>query len=308
MGSLVAAAEETLLRPADLRRQDMERALGRLAAAGADLGEAFFQSRKSESWALEDGKVRHGSFSVDRGVGVRAVSGEKTGAAYVEDIRPQGFESAVEAACAIVRSGASQEAQALQAQTAQPIYEGVNPIPTLGQEDKVALLSRIDRAARRMDNRVQEVSVHLSLSFETVLVMATDGVLAADARPMARLDVSVIVVEGKRRERGYAGGGGRRDLSAFSHNWPEELAQEAVRCATVNLDAVEAPAGAMPVVLGPGWPGVLLHEAVGHGLEGGLQPQGRLRFRQPYRRAGRLPSLHRHRRRHPPQPTRFAQH
>ena len=278
MGGLVAAAEEALLRPADLRRQDMERALGRLAAAGADLGEAFFQSRKSESWALEDGKVKHGSFSVDRGVGVRAVSGEKTGAAYVEDIRPQGFESAVEAACAIVRSGASQEAQALQAQTAQPIYEGVNPIPTLGQEDKVALLSRIDRAARRMDNRVQEVSVHLSLSFETVLVMATDGVLAADARPMARLDVSVIVVEGKRRERGYAGGGGRRDLSAFSHNWPEELAQEAVRCATVNLDAVEAPAGAMPVVLGPGWPGVLLHEAVGHGLEGDFNRKGASAF------------------------------
>ena len=278
MGGLVAAAEAALLRPADLGRREVEGALGRLAAAGADLGEAFFQSRKSESWALEDGKVKHGSFNVDRGVGVRALSGEKTGAAYVEDIRPQGFESALEAACAIVRSGASQQAQALRAHRVQPIYAGVDPIPALGQEDKVALLTRIDRAARRADNRVQEVSVHLSLSFETVLVMATDGVLAADARPMARLDVSVIVVEGKRRERGHAGGGGRQELGAFGPDWPEELAQEAVRCAAVNLDAVDAPAGAMPVVLGPGWPGVLLHEAVGHGLEGDFNRKGSSAF------------------------------
>ena len=278
MGGLLAAAETALLSPADLGRQDVERALGRLAAAGADLGEAFFQSRKSESWALEDGAVKHGSFNVDRGVGVRALSGEKTGAAYVEDIQPQGFESALEAARAIVRSGGPQQARALRPRATPPIYEDANPIPSLAQQDKVALLSCIDRAARRMDNRVQEVSVHLSLNFETMLVMATDGVLAADARPMARLDVSVIVVEGKRRERGYAGGGGRRDLSAFSHEWPEELAREAVRSALVNLDAVDAPAGPMPVVLGPGWPGVLLHEAVGHGLEGDFNRKGSSAF------------------------------
>ena len=278
MSDSIQTAEMALLAPANIARRDLERALQRLAASGADLGEAFFQNRRSESWTLEDGIVKHGSFSLDRGLGVRTLCGEKTGAAYVEDIRPDGFAQAVDAAAAIARAGGGKQAKALQALAPSPIYSADDPIQGLAQEDKVNLLTRVDKAARRLDNRVQEVRVQLALGFETMLVMATDGVLAADLRPMTRLDVSVIVVEGQRRERGYAGAGGRRVLSNFSHEWPEDLAKEAVRGALVNLDATAAPAGPMPVVLGPGWPGVLLHEAVGHGLEGDFNRKGTSAF------------------------------
>ena len=278
MSPLVREAERTLLEPAALSRQDAEKALGRLAGAGADLGELFLQNRVSESWALEDGIVKEGSFNLDRGLSVRALSGEKTGAAYAEDIRPEGLANAVEAARSITRAGGQQQVKAPAPAEPPAIYGGGNPITALGEQDKVALLERVDRAARRIDNRVQEVNVRLSLNFETLLVMATDGAWAADARPLVRLDVSVIVAEGQRRERGFAGAGGRRPLSSFSHDWPEDLAREAVRGALVNLEAVDAPAGPMPVVLAPGWPGVLLHEAVGHGLEGDFNRKGSSAF------------------------------
>ena len=282
MNDLLASAEAALLAPAELSRQDVERALVRLSAAGADLGEAFFQSRVAESWALEDGLVKQGSFDLDRGLGVRALSGEATGAAYTDDIQPQGFTSAVQVARSAVRSGTAGSVQARRplgaAAAPPPVYGSDNPIPGLDAQAKVALLARLDRAARRADNRVREVNVQLSLSHDTVLVMATDGVCAADFRPMMRLDVSVIVTQGKRRERGYSGGGGRCGLSACDDGWAEGLAEEAVRTALVNLDAVDAPAGPTPVVLGPGWPGVLLHEAVGHGLEGDFNRKGSSAF------------------------------
>ncbi len=278
MNNPLTTAETVLLAPAEITQTDVERALASLAGAGADFGEVFLQNHKSESWTLEDGVVRHGSFNVDRGLGVRAICGEKTSAAYVEDIHRQGFEFAVDAARQIARSGGEKPARLLRSATAAAVYQADNPIPLLPEEDKVALLARADKAARRIDNRVQEVNVNLSQGFENILVMATDGTLAADSRPMVRLDVSVIVVEGKRRERGYSGAGGRRSLASFSHDWAEALAREAVRGALVNLDAVDAPAGPMPVVLGPGWPGVLLHEAVGHGLEGDFNRKGSSAF------------------------------
>ena len=278
MSALISEAERTLLEPAGLSRQDAERALGRLVGTGADLGELFLQHRVSESWALEDGIVKDGAFSLDRGLGARALSGERTGAAYAEDIRPEGLARAVDAARSITRAGGEPQVQALAQPDASPVHDQGNPIAALGERAKVALLERADQAARRMDNRVQQVNVRLSLNFETMLVMATDGAWAADARPLVRLDVSVIVAEGQRRERGFAGAGGRRPLSSFSHQWPEDLAKEAVRCALVNLDAVDAPAGPMPVVLAPGWPGVLLHEAVGHGLEGDFNRKGSSAF------------------------------
>ena len=278
MSPLIREAERTLLEPAGLSRRDVEQALGLLASSGADLGELFLQSRVSESWALEDGIVKDGSFNVDRGLGVRALSGERTGAAYAEDIRPAGLANAVEAARSIARSGGDQGFKTANRTDAPPIYGGGNPIAALDEQAKVALLERVDQAARRIDNRVQEVNVRLSLTHETMLVIATDGTLAADARPLVRLDVSVIVAEGQRRERGFAGAGGRRPLSSFSHEWPEDLAKEAVRGALVNLEAVDAPAGPMPVVLAPGWPGVLLHEAVGHGLEGDFNRKGSSAF------------------------------
>ena len=279
MKDLLASAESELLAPAGLGRADVEAALGRLAGAGADYGEVFLQNRKGERWSLEDGRVKDGSFSVDLGVGVRAVAGEKTGAAYAEDIRRDGLDDAVAAACAIARGGGGDaQASALSRPRSRRMYDATSPISELSSQAKIDLLAQVDRAAREMDNRVEQVQATLGMSHEVMLVAATDGVLAADLRPLVRLDVSVIAVEGKRRERGSAGAGGRRSLTTFSHEWPADLAREAVRMALVNLDAVEAPAGPMPVVLGPGWPGVLLHEAVGHGLEGDFNRKGSSAF------------------------------
>ena len=244
MKDLLASAESELLAPAGLGRGDVEAALGRLAGAGADYGEVFLQNRKGERWSLEDGRVKDGSFSVDLGVGVRAVAGEKTGAAYAEDIRRDGLDDAVAAACAIARGGGGDaQASALSRPRSRRMYDATSPISELSSQAKIDLLAQVDRAAREMDNRVEQVQATLGMSHEVMLVAATDGVLAADLRPLVRLDVSVIAVEGKRRERGSAGAGGRRSLTTFSHEWPADLAREAVRMALVNLDAVEAPAG-----------------------------------------------------------------
>ena len=278
MSDLVAETQEQLLAPAGIEHRDVEKVMDKLIGGAIDLGEVFFQNYKSESWSLEDGIVKDGGFSVDRGVGVRAISGEKTGFAYAEDIRLPALLQATDAARSIARLGGDQQVNAWQRGTAEPRYPSLDPIPSLSGEDKVALLATVDKAARRFDNRVQEVNVRLSASHESILVMATDGTLSADVRPLVRMDVSVIVVEGDRRERGFAGGGGRRSLSTFTDDWAVALAREAVRTALVNLEAVDAPAGPMTVVLGPGWPGILLHEAVGHGLEGDFNRKGSSAF------------------------------
>ena len=278
MSDLVVETQEQLLAPVGIERRDVEKVMDTLVGGAIDLGEVFFQNHRSESWSLEDGIVKDGSFSVDRGVGVRAISGEKTGFAYAEDIRLPALTQATEAARSIAHHGGDQQVNAWRRSMAEPRYASIDPIPSLSGEEKVALLANVDRVARRMDNRVQEVNVRLSASHESILVMATDGTMSADIRPLVRMDVSVIVAEGERRERGFAGGGGRRDLATFSDDWAEALAKEAVRTALVNLEAVDAPAGPMTVVLGPGWPGVLLHEAVGHGLEGDFNRKGSSAF------------------------------
>ncbi len=274
MSDPATTATSVLLEPAELTRNGVETLLGSMAGGDIDVGEVYFQNRRTESWALEDGIVKDGSFSVDRGLGVRAVSGEKSGFAYSEDIHADGLNSAVQGARSIARAGGEGRIKASRTIAAAPRYTGLDPIPTLSAEAKVALLQRADAAARRVDNRVEQVSVRLAADHDTMLVMATDGTFCADARPLVRMDVSVIVLQDGRRERGYAGGGGRRDLAWFSHDWADELAREAVRTALVNLEAGDAPAGPMTVVLGPGWPGVLLHEAVGHGLEGDFNRKG----------------------------------
>jgi TldD protein len=257
----------------------LDRLMGRLSSNAIDLGELFFQHHRVESWGLEDGIVKDGSFSVDRGVGVRAVSGEKTGFAYAEDIQLSGLENATEAARSIARQGQERQVRAWQPVVAEPRYVPEDPIASLSDTEKVTLLRAVDEEARHHDPRVKEVNVRLTASHETILVMATDGALAADVRPLVRLDVSVIVEQAGRRERGSAGGGGRHDLSVVADRvFAFELAREAVRMALVNLEADPAPAGPMTVVLGPGWPGVLLHEAVGHGLEGDFNRKGSSAF------------------------------
>ncbi len=266
---IVDTAREDLLDASEIASGDVDRLLGQLASADIDNGELFFQLSRHEAWSLEDGMVKNGAFGVDRGVGVRAISGEKTGFAYADDIAPNALADATSAARSIVRSGATGTAKALVRSAVPARYEAADPIASASEDAKVALLQRIDEFARRQDSRVKEVSVRIALNHETHLVAGTDGTLSADVRPLARFDVSVIAEQNGRRERGFSGGGGRFDTAwLFATDAAEKHALEAVRAALLNLDAVDAPAGPMPVVLGPGWPGVLLHEAVGHGLEG----------------------------------------
>ena len=275
MNDMIAQVEQQLLQAKGLELGDIERSLDTLLGREIDYGEVFVQSTRGESFALEDGIVKEGSFGVEAGIGLRALAGERTGFAYSEDIRLDGLKQAAKAARSIAGSGSQRRAPGFKAVDFAPLYAPTDPISSLTDEDKVKLLRQIDQTARAQDDKVKEVTVRIAGNHESVLVMASDGTLAADIRPLVRLDVSVIVEHNGRRERGNAGGGGRRSLESLTlGDWTENLAKEAVRMALVNLEAVDAPAGPMPVVLGPGWPGVLLHEAVGHGLEGDFNRKG----------------------------------
>jgi len=282
MSDTLAHAKANLLEGSDITSGDVEAVVSDLLGHSIDFAEVFIQSMRSESWGLEDGIVKDGSFSVDAGIGVRAVVGEKTGFAYSEDILFDGLNASAKAAKSIAKRSPAGQGSSLPAYAVQPVdaqYQPINPIELLSDAEKVALLHHVDEVARGQDGRVKEVNVRISANHESMMVMASDGTLNADIRPLVRLDVSVIVEAGGRRERGNAGGGGRHGLDELAQSdWADDLACEAVRMALVNLEAGDAPAGPMPVVLGPGWPGVLLHEAVGHGLEGDFNRKGSSAF------------------------------
>lgn len=279
MNEVVATVEKQLLQAKGMSLSDIEHSIGTLLGREIDYGEVFIQSTRGESFGLEDGIVKDGSFGVEAGIGVRALAGEKTGFAYSEDIRLDGLQEAAKAAQSIAGAGAPRNLPSFRVGGYPSLYAAIDPISSLSDEEKVSLLQRVDQVARAQDPRVQEVNVRISGNHETMLVMASDGTLAADIRPLVRFDVSVIVEHNGRIERGNAGGGGRRSLDSLAEGeWTDNLAKEAVRMALVNLEAVDAPAGPMPVVLGPGWPGVLLHEAVGHGLEGDFNRKGSSAF------------------------------
>ena len=228
---------------------------------------------------VEDGIIREGSFSHEQGVGVRAVSGEKTGFAYSDELMLPALQQAATAARAIARSGQSKALQAWQRVESPPLYSIADPTTSITDQQKTAMLAELEQATRSLDKRIEQVIISLSSCHDLVLIAASDGTLAADVRPLVRLNVSIILVQGDRREQGYAGGGARDDLNYFlSGGKPMDYAREAVRQAAVQMEAVAAPAGAMPVVLGPGWPGILLHEAVGHGLEGDFNRKGTSAF------------------------------
>jgi TldD protein len=243
-----------------------------------DNADLYFQLAREESWSLEDGIVKDGSHSIEQGVGVRAIAGEKTGFAYSDEIMMPALEEASRAARAIARQGATHAVQAWSARAGHRLYLPIDPLVTMNDVDKVSLLSRIDAETRRMDPRIVQVMASLSALHEVVLVVTSDGVMAADVRPLVRINVSVIAEQDGRREQGFSGGGGRFSLGEVTFERALRHAREAVRQALVNLDAVPAPAGTMPVVLGPGWPGVLLHEAIGHGLEGDFNRKGTSAF------------------------------
>lgn len=275
MTDFLSIAKQNLLDPAGLTDREIQGVLGTVLGNAIDNADLYFQSTYSESYGLEDGIIKGGSFNIDRGVGVRAMNGEKTGFAYSDDIILPALEQAAAAARTIGLRGANQPAKAYHWMQGHQLYLPVNPLNSITDADKVALLQRIDRYARQLDPRVIQVNISLAAEYDTILVMASDGHAAADVRPLVRLNISVVVEQNGRREQGYAGGGGRYDYQYFyEDNRAEAYAKEAVRQALVNLDAIPAPAGTMPVVLGPGWPGVLLHEAVGHGLEGDFNRKG----------------------------------
>lgn len=279
MSDVFDSARDHILGASDISSADLEATLGSMMGHAIDYGEVYLQSVRSESWGLEDGIVKDGSFSVDAGIGVRALSGEKTGFAYSDDLLRGGLTQAADAARTIASRGGQRQPAPVARVEVPALYPDVNPITLLDEVAKVKLLQRVDAVARQTDPRVKEVNVRISANHDVMMVLATDGTQGADVRPLVRLDVSVIVESGGRRERGNAGGGGRRGLDTLNEGtWADELAREAVRMALVNLEAVDAPAGPMPVVLGPGWPGVLLHEAVGHGLEGDFNRKGSSTF------------------------------
>ena len=272
---ILVQAERSLLAPGGLATADLERVFAALMGPGIDAADLYFQRSRSEHWSLEDGIVKDGSHSIEQGVGIRAMSGEKTGFAYSDEIMLPALVEAGAAARAIAREGQARPGQALKVNAGRRLYLPTDPLDSLDNDAKVRLLREVDAYARALDPRVQQVIVSLAGSIETILVAASDGTLAADVRPLVRFNVQVIAQADGRREQGSAGGGGRHDYREFvSRELPFAFAAEAVRQALVNLEAIDAPAGEMAVVLGPGWPGVLLHEAVGHGLEGDFNRKG----------------------------------
>jgi len=272
-------AQTRLLLPTGLDAAALERAFGTLLGPGIDFGDLYFQHARREGWSMEDGIVKDGSHSIEQGVGVRAISGEKTGFAYSDELDAPALLAAAQSARAIARDGRAHGAHALRRSNGRALYPALDPIDALDNATKVEALRRVDALVRALDPRVQQVMVSLSGGVDTVLVARSDGVLAGDVRPLVRMNVQVIVEQNGRRESGYAGFGGRYSYEQLlADGKPEKFAREALRQALVNLDAIDAPAGVMPVVLGHGWPGVLLHEAVGHGLEGDFNRKGTSTF------------------------------
>lgn len=277
----IDVAENLLLESHELTATQVESVLGNIMQSQVDDADIYFQTTRSEGWSLEEGIVKAGSFSIDQGVGVRAVSGEKTAFAYSDDVSLPSLKSASAAVREIGASGNTQSVAAGRGSgllTGADRYLPLDPIASLEAPAKVAMLEKLEQLARAIDPRVKQVMASLAGEYDVVMVQRADGQRIADIRPLVRVGVTVIVEQDGRREQGYAGGGGRTDYAYFSDEVLAKYAREAVHQAVVNLDARPAPAGQMSVVLGPGWPGILLHEAIGHGLEGDFNRKGSSAF------------------------------
>ncbi len=279
MKDLLDLARNRLLAPGGLEEKDLERLLATLMAPSVDIADVYFQHSRHESWVLEDGAVKEGSYNIEQGAGARAVAGDKTGFAYSDELMLPALLKASEAARAIARSGGSGALKAWQRSDPARLYQPVDPLASIETDDKIHWLGRMDAHARAADPRVKRVIASIAATHDVVLVAASDGTLAGDVRPLVRVNVQVIAEADGRRESGVAGCGGR---FGFERVLTEEnvaaVAKEAAHRALLNLDAVDAPAGNMTVVVGPGWPGVLLHEAIGHGLEGDFNRKGTSAF------------------------------
>ncbi len=276
-------ARDAILAPAELHDNDLNRLLNQLSGRNIDAADAFFQSSRAESWMLEDGIIKEGSHNIEQGVGIRVVSGEKSGFAYTDELRLPSLLEAADAARAISRGSGQGSIKIANAAASRQLYAPLNPLDSIPVEDKIALLHQLDAEARAQDPRITQVNVGLVAVQDTILIATADGALHGDIRPLIRCNVQVIAEQGERREQGSSGGGSRQGLDFFLRQEQAlYYAREAARQALLNLEAIAAPAGNMPVVLGPGWPGILLHEAIGHGLEGDFIRKGTSAF------AGRL--------------------
>jgi TldD protein len=279
MSLYLEVAKSQLLSPVGMEVKDIEKTRGQIMSHSIDQADIYFESSRGESWVLEEGIIKEGSHNIHQGMGVRAISGEKTGFAYSDEILLSALNNAASAAKSIASSGHSGSLQAWETRLVPSLYIDRDPVDSISPDQKVALLKKVDELARKKDHRVKQVIATLVGEYNTVLIAGIDGTLSADVRPLVRLNVSVIVEADGKRERGTGGGGGRFGYEYFLN---DELLQsyvdEAVDQAIINLDAVPAPAGSTTVVLGPGWPGILLHEAIGHGLEGDFNRKGTSAF------------------------------
>jgi len=271
-------AQATLLAPFGVDQLATDRVFGTILAHKADDADLYFQHNRSEGWTLEEGEVKNGSFSIDQGVGVRVVSGEKTAFAYSDDITVDALEAAAHVTRAIAADGGDRAAGAPALSTGHGLYAPIDPVAQFDDARKVKILEALERFARAADPRVKQVIGRLSGEYDVVMVARADGGRAADVRPLVHLAVTVIAEHDGRREQGHQGAGGRFGYDFFTEELLAKIARDAVRQALVNLESRPAPAGPMAVVLGPGWPGILLHEAIGHGLEGDFNRKGTSAF------------------------------
>ena len=281
MNKHIDIARKTLLEPVEVGDQQLDHLLGKMAGKHIDHADIYFQYSRSESWSLEEGIVKSGSYSIDKGVGLRAVSGEKTGFAFSDDLSLDSLTNAAVSARGIAHGMGSSGGGLVSRsdQKAPALYDEVNPLDSLSEADKIELLGQVEREARAQDPRVKEVIVNLTGEHDVVMVVRQDGTICADVRPLIRLNVMVVAEQNGRRERGSFGGGSRESYDYLVREGRAlGYAREAVRQAIVNLESVDGPAGTMTVVLGPGWPGILLHEAIGHGLEGDFNRKGTSAF------------------------------
>jgi len=276
----LATARSLLLEPFGLDETHLTQALSAIKAHQVDDADLYFQYTRSEGWSLEEGIVKTGSFSIDQGVGVRAVAGEKTAFAYSDDISLASLMDAAMTVRSIANAAQNRRAKvpARKVAPSRLLYPGMDPMGSMDSAAKVKLLEKVEQLARAKDARIVQVMAGLATEYDVIMVARADGTLAADVRPLVRLSVSVIAEQGKRRESGSGGGGGRFGLAYFDDAMIHSYVHDAVHAAVTNLDARPAPAGEMTVVLGPGWPGVLLHEAIGHGLEGDFNRKGSSAF------------------------------
>lgn len=267
--------KSAILESAQLCEADISKIVKSIHRRGVDIADLYFQINRQESWSMEDGKIKEGAFSLDKGVGVRAVSGDKSGFAYSDDLSLSAIKNAADATQAIARHGKSLSMKVTASKEPKERYSAIDPLNSISDQAKIDLINEINDSARQLDQRIEQVNISLSSSQDMILIATAGGPLLADIRPLVRLNVSVILEKNNRREQGYAGGGSRSGLDYFLDNTIGiDLAKEAVRQASVQMEAVAAPAGTMPIVLGSGWPGILLHEAVGHGLEGDFNRKG----------------------------------